>query len=135
MKKLALIAHDGRKDALIEWAKTHRDFLRTREIVATGTTGLRLQQEVGLAVHRFKSGPLGGDLQIGALVCEEQIEAVFFLRDPLTPHPHEPDISALMKVCDTYNVPLATNVASANLLVFGLDGAPENLDETEILGA
>jgi methylglyoxal synthase len=120
MKTMALIAHDGKKSALIEWAIRHKEFLYDKSLVATGTTGTRLEKEVGLNVRKMKSGPLGGDLQIGGLICEEQIEAVVFLRDPLTPHPHEPDISALMKVCDTYNIPLATNVASADLLIAGI---------------
>ena len=120
MKSLALIAHDGKKSAMIEWVIRHKAFLHGKSLVATGTTGARIQAEVGLDVHRMLSGPLGGDLQIGALLCEDKLEAVIFLRDPLTPHPHEPDISALMKACDIHNVPLATNVASADLLVAGL---------------
>jgi methylglyoxal synthase len=121
MKSIALIAHDGKKPAMLEWAISHKAFLTNWPLVATGTTGSRLEEEVGLTVTRMMSGPLGGDLQIGALVCTGQIEAVIFLRDPLTPHPHEPDISALTKVCDTYNVPLATNVATADLIVAGLE--------------
>jgi methylglyoxal synthase len=121
MKSLALIAHDGKKPAMMEWAIRHKAFLMGKSLVGTGTTGARLESEVGLSVTKMMSGPLGGDLQIGALVCTGQIEAVIFLRDPLTPHPHEPDISALTKVCDTYNVPLATNVATADLIVLGLE--------------
>lgn len=117
MSTLALIAHDGKKDALMAWAQLHAGQLAQFDIVATGTTGGRLEAEVGLKVTRMLSGPLGGDLQIGALVCTGQIRAVIFLRDPLTPHPHEPDITALMKVCDTYNVPLATNVATAEMVL------------------
>lgn len=108
---------------MMEWAIRHKAFLTTKNLVATGTTGARLESEIGLSVTKMLSGPLGGDLQIGALVCTGQIEAVIFLRDPLTPHPHEPDISALTKVCDTYDVPLATNVATADLLVLGLQKA------------
>ena len=121
MKSIALIAHDGKKSAMVEWAIRHKAFLFDKPLVATGTTGSRLESEVGLVVTKMRSGPLGGDLQIGALVCTGQIEAVIFLRDPLTPHPHEPDISALTKVCDTYNVPLATNVATADLMVAGME--------------
>ncbi|RYX83463.1 methylglyoxal synthase [bacterium] len=120
MKTLALIAHDGKKPAMLEWATTHRAALSQYDIVATGTTGGLLEAQVGLTVRKMLSGPLGGDLQIGALIATNQIEAVFFFRDPLTPHPHEPDISALMKACDIHNVPLATNVATANLLIAGL---------------
>lgn len=121
MKSLALIAHDNKKAAMVEWAIRHKAFLHGKSLVATGTTGARIEMEVGLPVHRMLSGPLGGDLQIGALLCEDKLEAVIFLRDPLTPHPHEPDISALMKACDIHNVPLATNVASADLLVSALE--------------
>lgn len=120
MKTLALIAHDAKKSALLDWARSHRDFLAQHPLVATGTTGALLHREVGLDVQRMLSGPLGGDLQIGALVVTERIGAVIFLRDPLSPHPHEPDISALMKACDIHNVPLATNIASADLLLAGL---------------
>ena len=120
-KYLALIAHDGKKEALISWARGRREFLSARRLVATGTTGRLLEAEVDLQVLRVLSGPLGGDLQIGAMVATGQVEAVIFLRDPLTPHPHEPDISALTKVCDTYDVPLATNLATANLLIAAFD--------------
>jgi methylglyoxal synthase len=120
MATISLIAHDGKKDTLIEWATLNRAALSQFKIIATGTTGGRLQREVGLDVTRMLSGPLGGDLQIGAMVATGDILAVFFFRDPLTPHPHEPDISALMKVCDTHNVALATNVATADLLLEGL---------------
>lgn len=120
MATLALIAHDGKKDEIVAWAHLQRDRLLPFELVATGTTGARLQAEVGLNVKRLLSGPMGGDLQIGALVCTGQVRAVIFMRDPLTAHPHEPDISALMKACDLYNVPLATNLASADLLIAAL---------------
>lgn len=86
-------------------------------LIGTGTTSALIQQETGLSVTGLLSGPLGGDLQIGALVATNQIKAVIFLRDPLTAHPHEPDIAALMKICDVYNVPLATNPASAQALL------------------
>ena len=120
MATLALIAHDGKKDEIVAWAHLHRSRLLQFDLVATGTTGERLQSEVGLPIKRMLSGPMGGDLQIGSLVCTGQVRAVIFMRDPLTAHPHEPDISALLKACDLYNVPLATNVASADLLIVGL---------------
>jgi methylglyoxal synthase len=120
MKNLALIAHDGKKAAMLDWARSHRDFLSKHDLVATGTTGGLLEAQLGLTIRKMLSGPLGGDLQIGALIATAEIGAVFFLRDPLTPHPHEPDISALMKACDIHNVPLATNVATADLLIAGL---------------
>jgi methylglyoxal synthase len=113
----ALIAHDGKKDAMVAWVNTHRARLEDEPLVATNTTGTLIETHTGLNVTKMLSGPQGGDLQIGALIATGQIKAVVFLRDPLTPHPHEPDISALMKVCDTHNVPLATNIATANLLI------------------
>jgi methylglyoxal synthase len=89
-------------------------------LVATGTTGTRVRQETGLPVELVNSGPLGGDLQIGARIAADQVDAVIFLRDPLSPHPHEPDIQALVKVCDVHDVPLATNVAGARILLAAL---------------
>lgn len=118
--RIALVAHNGRKDQMLEFAGQHLDVLSRFQIVATSTTGGILEEQLGLIVHRCLSGPLGGDLQIGAMVAEGSIAAVIFLRDPLTAHPHEPDILALMKVCDVHNVPLATNLASAELLLTAL---------------
>jgi methylglyoxal synthase len=118
--RIALVAHNGRKDQMVQFAGQHLDVLSRFQIVATSTTGGILEEHLGLIVHRCLSGPLGGDLQIGAMVAEGSIAAVIFLRDPLTAHPHEPDILALMKVCDVHNVPLATNLASAELLLTAL---------------
>ena len=118
--RIALVAHNGRKDQMLTFAGQHLDVLSRFQIVATSTTGGILEEQLGLIVHRCLSGPLGGDLQIGAMVAEGSIAAVIFLRDPLTAHPHEPDILALMKVCDVHNVPLATNLASAELLLTAL---------------
>ena len=117
---VALIAHDGRKDAMIAFVKKHRARLVGQSLIATSTTGGRIEAELGIPVTRTLSGPLGGDLQIGALIAEGRIKADIFLRDPLTAHPHEPDIAALMKVCDTHNIPLATNVATAEFVVDNL---------------
>jgi methylglyoxal synthase len=114
---LALIAHDGKKQAMVDWARRNRARLEVQQLVATRTTGTLLETEVGLRVTKMLSGPLGGDLQIGALIATGDVKGVVFLRDPLTPHPHEPDISALTKVCDTHDVPLATNLATANLII------------------
>jgi methylglyoxal synthase len=116
-KYVALIAHDDKKDDMIAFILRFRDLLACQEIVATNTTGTLIEKETGLNVTKMLSGPLGGDLQIGALIATEQVQAVIFLRDPLTAHPHEPDISALMKVCDTHNIPLATNLATAELVL------------------
>ena len=120
--RIALVAHNGRKDQMVQFAGQHLNVLSRFQIVATSTTGGILEEQLGLTVHRCLSGPLGGDLQIGAMVAEGSIAAVIFLWDPLTAHPHEPDILALMKVCDVHNVPLATNLASAELLLSALGG-------------
>jgi len=116
-KRIALIAHDKKKDDMIEFASAHADLLRQFILVATGSTGKRLHDEVGLTVERKLSGPFGGDLQIGAELVEGKIDCVIFLRDPMTPQPHEPDINALVRACDVHNVPCATNVESAKLLL------------------
>ncbi len=114
---VALIAHDGKKHEMAAFVARHHETLARLPLVATATTGGIIEREAGLSVHKVLSGPLGGDLQIGALIAEGRVRAVIFLRDPLQPHPHEPDISALMKVCDTHNIPLATNLASAEIVV------------------
>ena len=105
--RIALISHDKKKDEMVVLAREHQAFLSTCELVATGTTGGRLINEVGLAVTRKHSGPFGGDLQIGALLVEGKIDVVIFLRDPMTPQPHEPDINALVRACDVHNTPCA----------------------------
>ncbi len=115
--RIALIAHDHKKDDIVAFAIRHRDFLSQCELLATGTTGGRLIDEVRLDVTRMLSGPWGGDLQIGAQLAEGRVTAVIFLRDPMTPQPHEPDINALVRACDVHNVPCATNVATADLLI------------------
>jgi methylglyoxal synthase len=119
-KAIALIAHDKQKAAMLEFARTHRDVLARFPLVATATTGKLLSSELGLTIETMLSGPLGGDQQIGARIAEERIAAVFFLRDPLTAQPHEPDVTALLRVCDVHNVPLATNLGSAEALVRSL---------------
>lgn len=117
MKALALIAHDRKKTDMVAFAMTHKGLLSRFPLVATGTTGRLLQEKVGLSVTRMLSGPLGGDQQIGAMVAEERVLAVIFLRDPLEAQPHEPDVQALMRVCDVHNVPLATNLAAAEAVL------------------
>lgn len=116
-KRIALIAHDKKKDDMVELASEYADLLRQCILLATGTTGKRLSEEVGLAVERKLSGPFGGDLQIGAELVEGKIDVVIFLRDPMTPQPHEPDINALVRACDVHNVACATNVSSARMLL------------------
>jgi methylglyoxal synthase len=115
--RIALIAHDKKKDDMITLAAEYIDFLRACTLCATGTTGGRLSNELGLTVDRKHSGPFGGDLQIGAQLVDGDIDAVIFLRDPMTPQPHEPDINALVRACDVHNVACATNLASAHLVL------------------
>jgi methylglyoxal synthase len=115
--RVALIAHDGKKNEMVALATEFRSLLNTCVLCATGTTGSRLQAEVGLAVERLLSGPLGGDLQIGARLAVGEIDVVIFLRDPMTPQPHEPDINALVRASDVHDVPCATNVSTARLLL------------------
>jgi methylglyoxal synthase len=114
--RIALIAHDHRKDAIVALATEFQDLLRNCQLCATGTTGKRIAAEVGLDVERLLSGPLGGDLQIGARLSMGEIDLVIFLRDPMTPQPHEPDINALVRACDVHDVPCATNEATARML-------------------
>ncbi len=122
---IAVIAHDAKKQTMVDFVNRHRDYLKTQRLVATSTTGSLVKSKTGLAVDTMLSGPLGGDLQIGALIATGQVKAVIFLRDPLTAHPHEPDIAALMKVCDIHNIPLATNLATAEVLIEALsEGIP-----------
>jgi methylglyoxal synthase len=120
--RLALIAHDRKKDDMVALARTHAAFLKTCALMATGTTGGRLVREVGLTVECLLSGPLGGDLQIGARLAQGEVDGVIFLRDPMTPQPHEPDINALVRACDVHNVPCATNLSTASHLLAALAG-------------
>jgi methylglyoxal synthase len=115
--RIALIAHDKKKNELIDFVKENKAFFQEHELVATGTTGKRLIDETGLTVRCYKSGPLGGDQEIGANVAKGRIDMVIFFRDPLTAQPHEPDVSALLRLCDVYSIPLATNRKSAELFV------------------
>jgi methylglyoxal synthase len=115
--RIALIAHDKKKDDMIALAAEYLDYLRGCKLSATGTTGGRLINELGLEVTRMHSGPVGGDLQIGAQLVNGEVDCVIFLRDPMTPQPHEPDINALVRACDVHNIPCATNLASAHLVL------------------
>jgi methylglyoxal synthase len=118
--KLALIAHDRKKDTMVALAREFAAGLSKCTLMATGTTGRRLRDEAGLDVECLLSGPLGGDLQIGARLAMGEVDAVVFLRDPMTPQPHEPDINALVRACDVHDVPCATNLAGARILLAGL---------------
>lgn len=117
---IALIAHDEKKDDMIEFVQRYRSVLEKHTLFATGTTGKLITENTGLPVHRFLSGPIGGDQQIGAKIVTGEISYVIFLRDPLTAQPHEPDVSALIRVCDVHHVPVATNLGTAEVLIKGI---------------
>jgi methylglyoxal synthase len=119
--RVALIAHDKKKPDIIDLAKKYRDILAKHTLYATGTTGTLIIGETGLTIIRMKSGPLGGDQQIGSMVAEHQVDLVIFLRDPLTAQPHEPDVSALLRLCDVFAIPLATNKTSAEIMLKALE--------------
>lgn len=113
---IALIAHDGKKKALVDFVSAHQAWFERFNLVATGTTGGRIA-ELGIEVECLASGPLGGDAQIAARITEGKVHAVIFFRDPMGKHPHEPDINMLLRQCDVHNIPLATNAATARLLI------------------
>jgi methylglyoxal synthase len=119
MKKytIAMVAHDAKKEVMVELVKRNKDKLAQLNLVATKTTGKNIMEKTGIPVTLLQSGPMGGDQQVGALVAEGKLEAVIFLRDPLFAQPHEPDISALMRVCDVHNTALATNLATAEAVL------------------
>lgn len=119
-RTLALIAHDRKKDELVAFCERHRATLASFELIATGTTGGRIHDATGLPVTRYLSGPLGGDAQIAARIAVGDVEAVIFIVDPLYAHPHEPDIQSLLRVCNVHNVALATNLATAEMVVHSL---------------
>ena len=118
--KIALIAPDKKKNDMIKLAIKHKDVLALHELYATGTTGTLIMGETGLSIHRMKSGPLGGDQQIGAMLANGELNLIIFLRDPLTAQPHEPDVSALLRLCDVQDIPLATNISSAEIMLEAL---------------
>ncbi len=119
--KIALIAHDKKKADMINLAIKYKDVLSKHKLWATGTTGTLVMGETGIPITRMKSGPLGGDQQIGSMIAEGLLDLVIFLRDPLTAQPHEPDVSALLRLCDVQNIPLATNVKSAEIMLMKLE--------------
>ena len=129
MKKftLALIAHDARKEDMVQLVKAHKEELSGANLVATRSTGQLIMGRTRLPVSLMQSGPMGGDQQIGALVANEEVDAVIFLRDPLTAHPHEPDVSALLRICDAHGIPLATNIATVEAVLHLLAEHPEAL--------
>ncbi len=118
--RIALIAHDKMKPEIIEFSKKYRQVLSQHELVATGTTGHKIIEATGLNIKCFRSGPLGGDQEMGAKVANGEIDLIFFFRDPLTAQPHEPDVSALLRLSDVYKIPLATNLSTAELIVHAI---------------
>ena len=114
---IALIAHDNKKEDIIELVCRFKERFKEHKLFATGTTGKRIMEATGLEVKQYLGGPYGGDQQIGSRIAENKVGLVIFFRDPLTAQPHEPDVSALLRVCDVHNVPVATNIASAELLI------------------
>ncbi len=118
---IALIAHDKKKELMVDFCIAYKAILKEHNLCATGTTGNLVVEATGLDVTLLLSGPQGGDQQIGAKIAYNEIDLVLFFRDPLTAQPHEPDVSALFRLCDVHNIPLATNVATAEVLIRGLE--------------
>jgi methylglyoxal synthase len=122
---IGLVAHDHRKEALCQWSEAHQQQLKTATVYATGTTGQRLKERCPeLTIHALKSGPLGGDQQLGAMVCEGLLDVLIFFIDPLSPHPHDVDVKALIRLATLYDIPHACNLSTANIIMASLDALP-----------
>ena len=127
---IGLIAHDSKKTLMQNFCIAYRGILSKHELFATGTTGRLIEEVTNLSIHKYLAGPLGGKQQLGAQIENNQIDLVIFLRDPLAPKSHEPDINRTMRLCDTHNIPLATNLATAELLIKSLDRGDMEWRET-----
>ena len=116
-KNIALIAHDGKKAELIAWCEEHKDTLKQHFLCGTGTTAKMITEQTGLPVRGYNSGPLGGDQQIGAKVVEGRVDFIIFFSDPLTAQPHDPDVKALLRIAQVYDIPIANNKATADFMI------------------
>ncbi|SHE35919.1 methylglyoxal synthase [Seinonella peptonophila] len=121
MLRIALIAHDRMKEQMVQFSIAYEPILEKHKLYATGTTGTKIMENTNLEVKRFLSGPFGGDQEIGALIAKNKMDLVLFFRDPLTSQPHEPDILALLRLADVHNIPVATNMATAEILIRSID--------------
>ena len=120
-KNIALIAHDGKKADIIAWCEEHKEELKHHFLCGTGTTARMITDRTGLPVRGYNSGPLGGDQQIGARIAYNEIDLVLFFEDPMTAMPYEPDVYRILRICDVHTIPIATNMATAEVLVLGLN--------------
>ena len=116
-KSIALIAHDGKKQEMLEWCEKNKEILRNHKLSGTGTTARMITDHVGLSVKGYNSGPLGGDQQIGAKIVEGNIDMIIFFSDPLAAQPHDPDVKALLRIAQVYDIPMANNIATADFLI------------------